>query len=298
MNALNDAHNRELFKDIQALRKGHTSVLWAMIRGRGSEARIAMLLGWPPSLVKRALGNCSDAGMINQSEEKPDMWYFEKGHEDFDRWQEMKELCVLLELETIEAYPKSNIEPGYLSSAAKKRIDPDMIEKIKGDAPKYLLRPAQWRNLQAIREAFDIGQVFSTSDYQRARKTSNSQYSINELMGLTKLGMVVQVHRAGRGLWWQVTPEAFYYVHEPMTVAEVAARKRAIGSTPKAEGSTEDSYLGLLANSEAEGMTTKEIAEARGISRSAAHKGMSRLLEQGKVTSRFLSNGSTSWGLK
>lgn len=297
MNSLNDAHNRGLFKDLQALRKGQTSVLWAMIRGRHSEARIALLLGWTPALVKKALNHCSDAGMVNQSEEKPDMWYMEKGHEDFERWQEMKALSVELELEIVEAYPRSNIEPGYLSSPAQKRLDPDKMQKIKGELPKYLLRQAQWRNLQAIREAFDVAEVFTTTQYQRARKTSNTQYSVNELIGLSKLGMVIQVEKPGRGLWWQVTPEAFSYVHEPMTVAEVAARKQAVESTSKAPDSTEDQYLSLIANSGAEGMTTRAISEARGISRSAAHKGLARLLQQEKVQVIPQPDGTSLWVL-
>jgi|SRR6187551_1997885 len=296
-------NRKHLSAEMSRLRK-EDPVVWALIRGRGGSSRIALLLGCSFATANKALEKLREEGVVDKSS-KQDSWYFRRDSELYKEYMELRDYNIELELEIVtenlQVNPTSKYPPGLLSNAAEERLKANPPTVLEYDEiESYFLSDAQWHNLQVIRDNFKVEEVFASSTYQDIRHTSRLDYSRNELRALVKKGFVkFEAMHGGKGEHWSLTLEGMNYAHVPITrlIQKTITAGVDKSSLPtRVKVSPERQVLGLLENA-AGGMTTQDVAEGRKISRSAAHRQLTRLLEAGKVRRQLLPDGSNKWWL-
>lgn len=290
--------NKQLFLDGNGMRaSSEDAVLWAIIRGRGSAPRIALLLGWPSGLVEKSLERLSEEGVIFKGN-NGSTWSLSKDHSEYEYYQKLKDNYAAIERKIVEDYPRASIEPGYLSSGVYKQLKAEGALNRRVDSGLkdwWILTDRQFECLKVARGL----EKFSTKGYLTARGQTNSQYAKNELMALLKKGLIEIGEKQGKGDWWNVTKKGQDYRHEAVTKAEKEAFLSGVeyGAGEIAREITQGPTEHLLLLLKEKPMTTAEIAMSRDITRSAAHRQLARLREKGLIRRDQLSDGSNRWSI-
>lgn len=272
--------NRELHAIGETLRQ-EQPVLWAILRGRGGEARIAWLLGWSPKMVQDELADLKRRGQVTLSTQGT-TWSIANGHPQADLYSDLRNLYYKLELKVAELYPASKPH-----GAVSKRTE-DYLEtasRAAKPARDRTLTAAQLRRLREIMQHMG-DETFQTGDFSKAIGFRADHMIRGVLEQLAKKGYVQYIEGLGKGHWWQITAEG-------ITAADGGAIVKPSGR-PLAVQKATDEILDLLSKGP---LTTRSIAEARGVSRSAIHKQMSRHLKAERVVMLPQPDGSSLWSL-
>lgn len=301
-----------LSADIEELRV-EDPVLWARVRGRASPIRIALLLGWPMAEVIKGLNNRVKSGdLVNP--DRNGNWHFNHHGDRYAEFVRLQSYLEDRELENLLNYPIKNykeLKPlvtlGTWRQLVERGDELNRALQLKASQGKPLLSRTSWENLELIQLLFDEVddddqyELFNASAYEKARRdhgyqVSNRQYTLNELAKLESLGLLEHVEQVGKAKnWWRLTQFGVEYKNEPVAVDRAEARANFKLSRERVSSSTENPFVTILRH---EGRrTTYDLAEARGITRSAAHKQLTRLLDKGLVSREVLSDGASVWSL-
>src|SRR6187431_1733268 len=83
--------------------------LWAILRGRGSEVRIAQLLGWPIQRVRLEMHNLSVIRMVNQNSKGT--WTLNRAHENYETYLSVRKLYQAIDRKLMQEFPSQvNVE--------------------------------------------------------------------------------------------------------------------------------------------------------------------------------------------
>lgn len=301
-----------LSADIEELRI-EDPVLWARIRGRASPIRIALLLGWPMAEVLKGLNNRVKSGdLVNP--DRNGNWHFNRHGDRYTEFLRLQTYLEDRELENLLNYPIKNykelkplVTQGTWRQLSERGDELNRALQLKAAQGQPLLSKTSWENLELIQLLFDEVddedqyELFNASAYEKARRdhgyqVSNRQYTLNELARLESFGLLEHVEQVGKAKnWWRLTQFGVEYKNEPVAVDRAEMRTNFKLSRERVSSSMENPFVTILRH---EGRrTTYDLAEARGITRSAAHKQLTRLLGKGLVSREVLSDGSSVWSL-
>lgn len=300
-------------------------VLWAVLRGWGGIRNIAIAAGEDVPTTLTKLNYYVDHHWLKHS---TSFIYFidPEGPMAVDLLP-LKEFSQQLDIATVLEYPMGNVEEGNMARGVKKALQlrsaevKDRLKFLKENRVAYILTEAQKNNLDALRDMFieevevspgeyeDDVKTFTRDGYKKAKKQAGltynkSMYLDNELRALVNKNMIEVVEMPVKGTHYAFTQYGVEYRHEALLPEERAARmgNKVVKRGPRADtprkrdGSVENPMIWLL--SKRGPMTTGQIAEARGLTRSAVHKQMTRHLDAARVSREVLSDGSSRWFLK
>lgn len=307
-------------------------VLWATLRGWGGLRNIAIAAGEDVPTTLTKLNEYIEVGWVGLN--NSGVYYLRKESNMYRELIRLKDFSTQMDVDTVLKYPSGNLDNANLSRSAKEALKDraaevkEQLSFLKRDRKTFLLTDAQLNNFNALRDMFveevevspgeyeDDSKPFTRDGYRKAKiqaglPHSNLMYLDNELRSLVNKGLLEHIERPIKGQWFAFTPFGVEYQHVEMTAEERAIKRginwedeqgaqgKARGPRPGAEkrANGDGPTSPLLQMLERGPLSTQQVADARGITRSAAHKQLTRHLDAGRVTREVMGDGSSRWAL-
>lgn len=171
-------------------------VLWGILRGRGTDFRIALLIGWPEKRVYDELMDLRRAGAIKQNSQGT--WFLVRGYEHYEEYMRIRALYQMLDQRIADDHP-GKVELSELSSKARAEAR-KTAAKERAKVPTEV----QLKMVTAAFKAFGRA-TFSPLDLARAQGYAKAGWSKSYLETLERKGYVQQMGMRGRSTTWQLT---------------------------------------------------------------------------------------------
>lgn len=172
--------------------------LWAILRGRGSEVRIAQLLGWPIHRVRAEMTQLENIEIVKRS--TTGLWILNREHDNYETHVAVRKLYQGIDRRLSEEFP-TQVQIEELSSIV--RDEAKAAKKAaKGQGPEPT--EVQLRMLTVVYKAF--GKTpFTPLAMGKAQGYTQAGWSKKYLETLSRKGFVEQVEAERRGSHWRLT---------------------------------------------------------------------------------------------
>lgn len=175
-------------------------VLWAILRGRGSSYRIALLLGWPERKVLGELQDLAKRKMV--AENSKGTWYLVKGHEEYEQHARIRKLYQAMDIRVVEDHPTSQLVLSELSTTGR------LVAKEKAAEERTTMAKVptevQMKLISVAWKTFGVDS-FTALEMAKAQGYTQAGWSKKYIETLERKGFVALAPMKGRAKAWRLT---------------------------------------------------------------------------------------------